>query len=189
MYYSLKYLFDSQEECNERIIALGSLLQLKRRKSYKLKHIYKKVLFNFFFVYIDEMNIIPASKGLVGGKLRFRFRTTVSSAAGECASTSAWTDAQDLTVSGGVAVSHLWVSQGDDATEIDLSEDVRCVLVIEKEGVFHRLCEDKFHLRYPCVLVCGCGFPDIATRALVSMLARKYPVRFFFLIFDLLSWL
>lgn len=119
------------------------------------------------------MNIIPASKGLLGGKLRYRFHAAVANDD----TPSAWVEVHELTTSGGVAVSHLWASRGDEGTEIEVSDDVRCILVIEKEGIFHRLCEDKFHIRYPCVLVCGCGFPDIATRALVSMLSRKFPVR------------
>jgi len=42
-----------------------------------------------------------------------------------------------------------------------------CVLVVEKEGVYNRLVEDRFYERYPCVLVTGKGFPDLATRAMV----------------------
>jgi len=148
------------------------------------------------------MNIIPATKGLVGGKLRYRFHIPSavhmpSSRTGSSTSSSdgnnnhisyvnvderdspavTWVDVHGLTVSGGIAVSHLWTSRGDEGVDVEIGGDVRCILVIEKEGVFHRLCEDKFHIRYPCVLVCGCGFPDIATRALVSTLSRKYPVR------------
>jgi len=136
------------------------------------------------------MNIIPATKGLVGGKLRYRFHIPSASSDGKNNHNHisyvnddrdrpavTWVDVHGLTASGGIAVSHLWTSRGDEGVDVEVGDDVRCILVIEKEGVFHRLCEDKFHIRYPCVLVCGCGFPDIATRALVSSLSRKYPVR------------
>lgn len=42
-----------------------------------------------------------------------------------------------------------------------------CVLVIEKEGVYNRLSEDGFCEDYPCIMVTGKGFPDLATRAFV----------------------
>ncbi|GKY96803.1 hypothetical protein MPSEU_000639500 [Mayamaea pseudoterrestris] len=48
-----------------------------------------------------------------------------------------------------------------------------CILVIEKEGVYNRLAEDRFFDNYPCVLVCGKGFPDLATRACVYTLSNE----------------
>lgn len=48
---------------------------------------------------------------------------------------------------------------------IRIESDARCILVVEKEGVYTRLSEDKFFLRHlPCILVTGKGFPDVATR-------------------------
>lgn len=54
-----------------------------------------------------------------------------------------------------------------------------CILVIEKEGVYHRLAEDRFFDDYPCILVTGKGFPDLATRAMVCSCWNelKLPVR------------
>lgn len=55
----------------------------------------------------------------------------------------------------------------------------KCILVIEKEGIYTRLSEDKFYNTYPCILITGRGFPDIATRALVYNLyhaLNKIPV-------------
>jgi len=56
--------------------------------------------------------------------------------------------------------------------------DARCVVVVEKDGVFRRLVEDRFYERYPCVLVTGCGVPDLPTRACVHRLRQslKLPV-------------
>ena len=48
-----------------------------------------------------------------------------------------------------------------------------CLLVIEKDSVFRRLIDDKFVENFvPCVLVTACGFPDLATRALVGRVAE-----------------
>ena len=49
----------------------------------------------------------------------------------------------------------------------------RCVIVVEKEGIYNRLSEDRFFERFPCVLVTGKGFPDLATRALVWTLHHE----------------
>jgi DNA topoisomerase VI subunit A len=54
----------------------------------------------------------------------------------------------------------------------------RYILVVEKECIFRRLVEDAVWARVPCVLVTGCGFPDLATRAFVYRLhtALRLPV-------------
>jgi hypothetical protein len=65
------------------------------------------------------------------------------------------------------------------SNQIRIESDARCILVIEKEGIYTRLSEDKFFLRYlPCILVTGKGFPDIATRRWVWRMQRtlKIPV-------------
>ena len=33
--------------------------------------------------------------------------------------------------------------------------------------------------RIPCILVTGCGYPDIATRSMVRSISERHPVRFF----------
>ena len=66
-----------------------------------------------------------------------------------------------------------------NSNQIRIESDARCILVIEKEGIYTRLSEDKFFLRYfPCILVTGKGFPDIATRRWVRRMQKtlKIPV-------------
>ena len=46
----------------------------------------------------------------------------------------------------------------------------RCILVVEKEGIYRRLAQDRFFDTWPCILVTGKGFPDLATRAFVHAL-------------------
>jgi len=57
--------------------------------------------------------------------------------------------------------------------EASVRSDARCVLVVEKEGVYTRLSEDRFFQQYSCILVCGKGNPDIATRQWVHYLSRE----------------
>lgn len=56
-----------------------------------------------------------------------------------------------------------------------IKTSAKCILVIEKEGIFLRLSEDRFFDRYPCIIVTGKGYPDIATRAFVHILHQHYP--------------
>jgi len=63
----------------------------------------------------------------------------------------------------------------DDGSDADSQDDTpprraKCILVIEKEGVYNRFSEDRLYERYPCILVTGKGFPDLATRSLVHSL-------------------
>ena len=55
----------------------------------------------------------------------------------------------------------------------------RCVLVVEKDSVFRRLVDDRFAGALPCVLVTACGFPDLATRALVRKVTAALGLRAF----------
>ena len=117
------------------------------------------ILLIMLYILIDEMNIIPATKGIIGGKIRFRFHlvdqykqsaSTLDTGFPVTASDinmSAWYDCISSGIaSDGVVISHLWSSRKDDEVEIEITSDVRCVMVIEKEGVFHRLCEDRFYM-------------------------------------------
>lgn len=58
----------------------------------------------------------------------------------------------------------------DAVRQLTLDTPAKYILVVEKMGVFVRLVEDRFFDRCPCVLVCGKGYPSIATRAFISML-------------------
>jgi hypothetical protein len=49
----------------------------------------------------------------------------------------------------------------------------RCMLLVEKEGIFQRLIDDGGI--DGCLIVTGKGFPDLATRALVWTVYRQYP--------------
>jgi meiotic recombination protein SPO11 len=58
------------------------------------------------------------------------------------------------------------------------STGAKCILVIEKEGVYNRLSQDHFFREtdtggYPCILVTGKGFPDVATRRWVQQLQQQ----------------
>ncbi|ETN04477.1 hypothetical protein F442_14518 [Phytophthora nicotianae P10297] len=60
----------------------------------------------------------------------------------------------------------------------EMKSNATCILVIEKDGIFNRLREDKFFEIVPSILITGRGFPDLATRVFVSLLrnALEIPV-------------
>eukprot|EP00899_Mesostigma_viride_P018150 jgi/Mesvir1/26336/Mv22513-RA.2 len=67
--------------------------------------------------------------------------------------------------------------EGDVRTimSLQMQSDACCVLVVEKDAVFQRLVEDKFHNSLPSILVTAKGFPDLATRALLARIHALFP--------------
>ena len=156
VYYALKHLFKTQAECNNSILEVGMLLGLKRY----------------------DMNIVPSSKGLVAGPLQFKFNDSEGAGAGTTAGAlGGWsscfeTDLEDA----GILISSKWTSCSSEDIDLQLRvAETRYLIVVEKEGVFRRLVKENFCKRVPCIMVTGCGFPDMATRALVSKVSSRFP--------------
>jgi meiotic recombination protein SPO11 len=157
VYYALKHLFKTQAECNNSILEVGMLLGLKRY----------------------DMNIVPSSKGLVAGPLRFKFSDAggIGAGAGAARERKGWstcfeTDNEDA----GILISSKWTSCSSEDIDLQLSvAETRYLIVVEKEGVFRRLVKEHFCKRVPCIMVTGCGFPDMATRALVAKVSDRFP--------------
>jgi hypothetical protein len=51
----------------------------------------------------------------------------------------------DCMKSGGIIISNLWMSCDDSQIEIFIPPTVTVMLVIEKVGIYHRLCEDQIY--------------------------------------------
>ena len=112
-----------------------------------------------------------------------------------------WTDCKALTAHGGLPISNFWTSDTENCTEIEsdalylfiigtkyvcMRNTNICYLqlvlltlcylnFLEKEGIFRRMCDDGFTQAFRCIIVTGCGYPDIATRALVHRLKYRLP--------------
>lgn len=68
---------------------------------------------------------------------------------------------------------------------IEVRTQARCVLILEKETLFDRLCEEGFVETWgPVVLVTGRGYPDLPTRYLLSAIRRSRPDLPFFVAVD-----
>lgn len=59
-----------------------------------------------------------------------------------------------------------------EAVPLRLAPGTDFILLVEKECIFRRLCEDRVWEQpgMRCAVLTGCGFPDLATRACVSQL-------------------
>ena len=60
-------------------------------------------------------------------------------------------------------------------TEIAFQSNARFIIVVEKQGIFQNLIDNKLHDMLPCILVTGLGYPSTACRALVHKLANALP--------------
>jgi len=178
--YYCSPLFKSQTESNAAVRDLGNILSLSRH----------------------EMGIIPVARGFCAGALRFRTRQVRDQSQSRSQSRedekgdnahddmhgsgnndnrdrnegwSPWTDCSVPVSSGGqgVPISSFWSNAN---VEVELSVSAQTLVIIEKEGIFHRLCEDSlWKAGGRMILVTGCGQPDMATRALVRRLTDQFP--------------
>ena len=63
-------------------------------------------------------------------------------------------------------------------SDLDISDQLRFVLVIEKEAIFRSLATANFHNNEVIghsVLITGKGYPDVASRELVHTLSSHLP--------------
>jgi meiotic recombination protein SPO11 len=77
------------------------------------------------------------------------------------------TDTQNVTSVEGQPITREWLQWKLHDGDFDIQTTAKCIIVVEKEGIYKRLCEDRFFDRIPCIIVTGKGVPDLATRAFV----------------------
>lgn len=109
------------------------------------------------------MRIEPSNRGKVAGDLQFKPMNQ-----------NYITDCNVTSIHGGIPISHVWSSQSWNSSFL-IASNALYLVIIEKEGVFLRFCQDNFTEKLRCILVTGCGFPDIATRALVHCVKNRLP--------------
>ena len=60
------------------------------------------------------------------------------------------------------------------AASVRIESSAEYIILIEKDGIFRRLCEDGFYKHHvPSILITGRGFPDLATRAFARLLSDR----------------
>ncbi|KAL3776264.1 hypothetical protein ACHAW5_003857 [Stephanodiscus triporus] len=158
VYYVFVTHFRNQRECDDVILDVAKVLGVSRR----------------------SLGLSASPKGWFCGCVEIIRRGTLPS--GKDISGSI--DGTALLSVQGLPITREWTERDEsgrteDGVEIRIASKLaKAILVIEKEGVYNRLSEERIFDRFPCILVTGKGFPDLATRALVSTLHRelKLPV-------------
>lgn len=82
-------------------------------------------------------------------------------------------DAGALSSIHGLPITSEWLNW---KKKFQIRTNAQFVLVVEKEGIYCRLSEDRFFEKLPCILVTGKGFPDLATRAFVWTLHKEFDL-------------
>ncbi|CAE6434409.1 unnamed protein product [Rhizoctonia solani] len=71
------------------------------------------------------------------------------------------------------------IPTGEDIINVNVDEDLSWVLIVEKEAIFQTLCTLGFASVHPSIgkgiIVTGKGYPDLATRQLVSIFSYELP--------------
>jgi meiotic recombination protein SPO11 len=102
-----------------------------------------------------------ASIGIIAGKRGMVY--------GECI----WTTNGERT--NGMQGTGLSIEPNMDGIQFHLGDEVKNILVVEKETVFHRLVTDAGYNPAHNIIVTGKGYPDVSTRLFVRALIRQYP--------------
>ena len=150
VYYVFVTHFRSQRECDSAILDVAKILGVSRR----------------------SLGLSASPKGWFCGCVEITRRGTLPSGK----DVSGTIDGTALSSIQGLPITREWIERDEEGlneqgVEISVtSKDAKCILVIEKEGVFNRLSEERLYDRFPCIMVTGKGFPDLATRALVKTL-------------------
>ncbi len=153
VFYVFVTHFRNQRECDSVILDVAKVLGVSRR----------------------SLGLFASPKGWFCGCVEITRRGTLPSGK----NVSGTIDGTALFSIQGLPITKEWTERDDngctdDGVEIKVfSKGAKVILVIEKEGVYNRLSEERIFDRYPCILVTGKGFPDLATRALVSTLHRE----------------
>jgi len=158
VYYVFVTHFRNQRECDDVILDVAKILGVSRR----------------------SLGLSASPKGWFCGCVEITRKGALPS--GKDVSGSI--DGTALPSIQGLPITREWTERDEfgcteDGVEIKVSsKNAKVILVIEKEGVYNRLSEERIFDRIPCILVTGKGFPDLATRALVNTLHRelKLPV-------------
>ncbi len=80
-------------------------------------------------------------KAMLFGPIRFRFHASDHANDAD----SGWVDCDYGSTLSGVSIDSRWASAAPNTLNIDLLHpDIRYVIIVEKEAIFHRLVEDGF---------------------------------------------
>ena len=146
LFYALKPRISTQEYSNRLVWKLANILGVSRR----------------------SLGIVASSKGLMGGCIVISRKTTLPSGEEVVNTMNGCTmlPSQDM------HITCEWLERDENgwtssSVKVNAATTAKVILVVEKEGTFQHLLNARIFEAYPCILVTGKGYPDIAARALV----------------------
>ena len=103
----------------------------------------------------SDLGFTCASRGSCAGFLMLKY-----------VEAEAWIDCRELDASSPFSI------PGDAVrlSQLEFQIPARCIVVVEKDAVFQRLLDDRFHELTQAVVVTAKGMPDVATRAFLHAL-------------------
>eukprot|EP00171_Calliarthron_tuberculosum_P005562 IDg5562t1 len=104
------------------------------------------------------MNVGTATRGVVAGNLSIAALEGRSGIDCTCVGTNGWPIPGDI----------------QEILSLRFTSNASYIIIIEKFGIFQRLVEDQLFLRIPSILICGKGFPSVATRAFACRLEQVF---------------
>ena len=57
-----------------------------------------------------------------------------------------------------------------------IESDAEFILLVEKEAAYMRMAEDRFYMRYPCIVITAKGQPDVASRMFLSRITSELKI-------------
>ena len=152
LFYALKPRIQNQEYSNRLLWRLANILGVSRR----------------------SLGIVASSKGLMGGCIVISRKKTLPSGEEVVNTMNGCTmlPSQDM------HITCEWLERDENgwtssSVKVNAATTAKVILVVEKEGTFQHLLNARFFEAYPCILVTGRGYPDVATRALVWSLHKE----------------
>jgi meiotic recombination protein SPO11 len=152
VFYALKPRIHCQAYSNQLILKLANILGVSRR----------------------SLGIVASSKGLMGGCIVITRKKTLPSGEEDVETM----DGNVMLTPIGMHITHEWLERDENGTtqsgvKVNATTTAKVILIIEKEGIFLHLLAARIFEKFPCILVTGKGYPDIATRALVWSLHKE----------------
>jgi meiotic recombination protein SPO11 len=120
-----------------------------------------------------KLNVVASARGKVYGNLTFNEKSGNSS--------SVVVNCRQFKSVGGRCIPPIIESLSNFRMNHSRNQ-IPFVLVAEKDAVFTRLLQDGFCEKYACVLITSKGYPDVATRLLLTQMMRSITLHCFVLV-------
>ncbi|CAH2446829.1 Meiosis-specific protein [Komagataella phaffii CBS 7435] len=113
----------------------------------------------------SDLGVFPSQKGLIFGSISIIYKNLVGK---ECCYQLSSSEKSQLTPN--------WFSNDVEILSVRIPPTIRCVIVLEKDAVFKRLCESSW-AQDQYILVTGKGYPDHLTRQFLDLMMKHTSLK------------